>query len=128
MELQFLDSLTKLRFLRYLETLITDVRGDKSKHAHKDCERHTETCRTIWWIIHPAVCTADTERVRSDSGGEGSSTFYLEMSEGAALIRKTVDVEGTQFQSILQSQISSLGVRIFRDQIPDDLDFALADG
>lgn len=96
------------------------MREDKSKYAHKDCERHTETCRTIWWIIHPTVSTADTERVGSDSGGEGSSTFYLEMSEGVALIRETVDVEGTQFQSTFQSRISSLGVRIFRGQILDD--------
>ena len=39
-----------------------------------------------------------TEKVGSNSGGEGCSIFYLEVTGEAVLIRKT-EVEETQFQS-----------------------------
>ena len=49
----------------------------------------------------------DTEKVGSDSGGEGCSILYLEVTGGAVLIRKT-QVEETHFQSTFRSRIASL--------------------
>ena len=48
-----------------------------------------------------------TERVGSDSGGEGCSIFYLEVTGEAVLISKT-EREETQFQSTFRSQIPSI--------------------
>ena len=48
-----------------------------------------------------------TERIGSDSGGEGCSIFYLELTGEAVLVKKT-EVEETQFQSTFLSRIPSL--------------------
>ncbi len=41
-ELQILDSVTEITFVRCIEILVTDMRRDTYIHAHKD---HKETCR-----------------------------------------------------------------------------------
>ena len=53
-----------------------------------------------------------------DSGGEGWSIFYLEVTGGAVLIliRKT-EVEETQFQFTYRSQFPHSRARVLRDQI-----------
>ena len=55
----------------------------------------------LFWIY------TDTERVGSDSGGEGCSIFYLEVTGEAVLIGKT-EIEEMQFQSTFWLQIPSL--------------------
>ena len=58
-----------------------------------------------------------TEKVGSDSDGEGCSVFCLGVTGKAVLIRKT-KVEETQFQTTFRSQIPSLQSARFRDLIP----------
>ena len=48
-----------------------------------------------------------TERVDSDSGGEGCSVFYLEMT-GEPVSKRKTEVEESQFQSAFRSRIPSL--------------------
>ena len=50
-ELQVLDSVTEIIFVKHIETLVTDMRRDTYIHAHKDWKLHKETC----WITHPTA-------------------------------------------------------------------------